>query len=225
MKSKIAGKKPTVSTQKYLDISGIRNDCVILRDGTLRVVLLCSSVNFALKSEEEQKAVISTYVNFLNSLDWPIQIVVQSRKLNIEPYLEELSKKEREQTNELLKMQMRDYINYIRELVQLGEIMTRKFFLVISYNPAGDKSRKFTDRLVDVFKAPSLIKMKREKFERYRAELFKKVDFVISGLSSMGINALPLDTQSLIELFYNIYNPVESVGQKMSKVEELKVEQ
>ncbi|MCX7779169.1 MAG: conjugal transfer protein TraC [Patescibacteria group bacterium] len=224
MRSKIARQKITVSTQKYLDISGIRNDCVILRDGTLRAVLLCSSVNFALKSEEEQKAVISAYVNFLNSLDWPIQIVVQSRKLNIAPYLEELKQREKEQTNELLKIQMRDYISYVQELVQLGDIMTRKFFIVVAYNPAGDKSRKFTDRLMDVFRMPSLIRMKREKFERYRAELFKKVDFVISGLSSMGINAVPLDTQSLIELFYNIYNPTESINQKMSKIEELKVE-
>lgn len=225
MKNKLAGSKPTVSTQKYLDISGIRNDCLILRDGTLRAIILVSSINFSLKSEEEQKAVISAYVNFLNSLDWPIQVVIQSRKLDINPYLENLTRLEKEQTNELLKMQMREYISYVRELVQLGDIMTRKFFIVASYNPAGDKSRKFFDRLIDAFRIPSLIKMKREKFESYRSELFKRVDYIISGLSSMGINAVPLDTQSLIEVFYNLYNPTESVNQKMAKVEELRMEQ
>lgn len=213
------------STQKYLPISGIRNDCIVLKDGTLRAVLLCSSLNFSLKSDKEQKGIISGYISFINSLKWPIQIVVQSRKLNIDPYLENLRRLEKEQVNELLKIQMKDYINYVKELVQLGEIMTKKFFIVVTYNPLGDTRRKFLDRFTDVFKTPSLIKMKREKFEHYRSELFKRVDFVASNLAGMSINVAPLDTQSLVELFYNIYNPSESVFQKMEKVEKLQIEQ
>lgn len=213
------------STQKYLPITGIRNDCLILRDGTLRAVILCSSINFSLKSEKEQNAIISGYISFINSLEWPIQIIIQSRKLNIEPYLESLSRLEKEQMNELLKIQTKDYINYVRELVQLGEIMTKKFFVVIPYNPLGDVKRKFLDRFLEIFHTPSLIKIKREKFERYRSELFKRVDFVITGLAGLGINAVPLDTQSLIELFYNTYNPVESVFQKMEKAGKLNLEQ
>jgi len=216
--------KKTSSTQKYLPIAGIRNDCVILKDGSLRAVILCSSINFALKSETEQKSIISGYIQFLNSLEWPIQIVIQSRKLNIDPYLEKLSQLEKEQTNELLKIQTKEYINFVRELVQLGEIMTKKFFIVVPYNPLGDVKRSFFERFFEIFKAPSLIKMKREKFERYRAELFKRVDFIISGLANIGINAVPLDTQSLIELFYNVYNPVESVFQKVEKIEKLNIE-
>ncbi len=212
------------SVQKYLPITGIRNDCVILKDGTLRAVIMCSSINFALKSEKEQNAIISGYINFINSLTWPIQIVIQSRKLNIDPYLEELSRLEKEQTNELLKIQMRDYIAYIKELIQLGQIMAKKFFIVVPYNPLGDVKRSFFERFLEIFKAPSFIKMKREKFERYRTELFKRVDFIISGLAGLGINAVPLDTQSLIELFYNIYNPTESVLQKVEKVEKLNIE-
>lgn len=212
------------STQKYLPIAGVRNDCLILKDGSLRAVILCSSINFSLKSETEQKAIISGYINFINSLEWPIQILIQSRKLDIEPYLENLSRLEKEQTNELLRIQMRDYINFVRELVQLGEIMRKKFFIIVPYNPLGDVKRKFFDRLIDIFQTPSLIKMKREKFERYRTELFKRVDFIISGLANIGINAVPLDTQSLIELFYNIYNPVESTSQRIEKVEKLKLE-
>lgn len=216
--------KKIASIQKYLPISGIRNDCVILKDGTLRAVILCSSINFFFKSEKEQKAIISGYISFINSLTWPIQIIIQSRKLNIDPYLESLRRRETELTSELLRIQMRDYIAYIKELVQLREIMTKKFFIVVSYNPLGDVKRKFLDRFFDIFRTPSLIKIKREKFERYRTELFKRVDFIISGLAGIGINTVPLDTQSLIELFYNIYNPVESVFQKVEKVEELKIE-
>jgi len=213
------------STQKYLPIAGIRNDCLILKDGTLRAVILCSSINFALKSETEQKSIIAGYIRFLNSLEWPIQIVIQSRKLNIDPYLEKLSQIEKEQTNELLKIQTKEYINFVKELVQLGEIMTKKFFIVVPYNPLGDVKRSFFERFFEIFKAPSLIKIKREKFERYRAELFKRVEFIISGLANIGINAVPLDTQSLIELFYHIYNPAESVFQKIEKVEKLQLEQ
>lgn len=213
------------STQKYLPIAGIRNDCLILKDGSLRAALICSSLNFSLKSEREQKGIISGYISFLNSLEWPIQIIVQSRKLRIGPYLDNLRQLEREQISELLRIQMRDYISYIQELVQLGEIMTKKFFVVVTYNPLGDTKRRLVDRFTDVFKTPSLIKIKREKFERYRTELFKRVDFIASGLAGMSINAVPLDTQSLIELFYNTYNPAESVFQKMEKTEKLGLEQ
>lgn len=212
------------STQKYLPISGIKNDCVVLKDGSMRGLILCSSVNFSLKSDKEQKSIIAGYISFINSLEWPIQIIVQSRKLNIDGYLNKLKIKEAEQTNDLLRIQIKDYINYIKELVELGEIMTKKFFIVVPYNPLGDKKRKFFDRIIDVFKAPSFIKMKREKFEKYRSELFKRIEFIISGLTGIGVNAVPLDTQSLIELFYNSYNPTESQSQKMEKTENLRVE-
>ncbi|MBS4033878.1 MAG: hypothetical protein KGZ85_05395 [Ignavibacterium sp.] len=212
------------STQNYLPISGIRNDTIVLKDGTLRAAVLCSSVNFSLKSEKEQKSIIAGYIGFINSLEWPIQIVIQSRKLNIDSYLEKLKNLEMEQTNDLLRIQMRDYASYVKELVQIGEIMTKKFFIVIPYNPLGDLKRKFIDRFVEIFKAPSFIKMKREKFEKYRSELFKRVDHVISGLAGIGVNVMPLDTQSLIELFYNSYNPTESQSQKLESVEKIRLE-
>ena len=212
------------STQRYLDISEIREDCIVLKDGTLRAVLLVSSINFGLKSEEEQKAVIAAYVQFLNTLEFPIQIVVQSRKLNIDPYLQALKERQKVQTNELLKAQMADYIDFVKELVELGEIMSKKFFVVVPYNPMGDKKRSFFARLSDVMSAGMVIRLKRERFEKYREQLFRRVENVISALSSMGLNAVPLDTQSLIELFYNIYNPVESETQKLEKLDKLRVE-
>ncbi len=212
------------STQKYLDISEIKNDCVFLKNGTLRAILLVSSINFALKSEDEQKAVIQSYVQFLNTLDAPLQILIQSRPFNIKPYLAYLDELRKAQRNELLKAQMADYIDFVKELVQMGEIMIRRFYLVVPYNPLGDKKRGFFSRFSDVFSATAIVKLKQEKFEKYRETLFRRVDNIVSSLGSMGLKSVPLDTQSLIELFYNIYNPAEAETQKLPDLKDLRVE-
>ncbi|MDD2646754.1 MAG: hypothetical protein PHV78_03110 [Patescibacteria group bacterium] len=212
------------STQKYLDISEVRSDCIILKDGTMRAVLLVSSINFSLKSEDEQKATVSAYVQFLNTLEHPLQIIIQSRRLNIENYLVDLNTRQKEQTNNLLKAQMAEYIDFIKELVDLGEIMTKKFYVVVPYSPMGDKKLKFFSRLSSAFTAGSAIRLKRERFEAYREQLFRRVDNVSSALSSMGLRVVPLDTQSLIELLYNSYNPVESAVQKLAEINKLNIE-
>jgi len=226
MKSKkLANKKITVSTQQYLDIAEIRNDTAVLKDGTLRAVLLVSSINFALKSEDEQNATISAYVSFLNSLDFALQIVIQSRKLNIDTYLTSLQQKEKEQTNELLKAQIAEYQAYIRELVDLGEIMSKRFYVVVPYSPVTQTgNRKYTDHLSAVFSPAKIIRLKQEKFEQYSEILEKRIDFVSSSLASIGLSAVQLDTQSLIELFYNTYNPDTYEQQKLVEVKQLRVE-
>jgi len=215
--------KITAGTQQYLDIAEFREDTIIMRDGTLRAVLLVSSINFALKSEDEQNAIISAYVGFLNNLDFPLQIVIQSRELKIDNYLNFLKQKEKEQTNELLKMQTSEYLQYIGELISLGKIMSKKFYLVVSYNPLSDKQKKFFSRLLDSMRPSTLIKMKEEKFSKRKDELARRLDNAISGLASIGINSAVLDTQSLIELFYNTYNPGTSPNQKLVEVKELRV--
>jgi len=212
------------STQKYLNISEMRGDTIVLKDGTLRAVLLVSSVNFSLKSEEEQGASIGAYTQFLNGLDYPLQIIIQSRKLNLGAYLNDLDVRLKEQTNELLKSQMAEYIDFIKELVDLGDIMTKKFYVVVPYSPMGDKKRGFFARLSDVFSAGLVVRLKRERFEAYREQLFKRADNVMAALSSMGLRAVPLDTQSLIELLYNSYNPIESETQKLVEMNKLRVE-
>lgn len=214
------------SVQKYLDIQEIKEDCVILKDGSLRAVLLVSSINFALKSEEEQNALVFGYRNFLNTLEsWPIQIIIQSRKLNIEGYIEDLKKREKEQTNELLRMQIAEYIEYIQELVEIGEIMTKGFFIVIPYNPMGDKSRGFRARLVELFSPIGAIRLSRKNFEKYKIKLFKRVNFIMSGLESIGLKSISLDTQSLIELLYNTYNPAVFSQEKLVEIDKLRVEE
>ncbi len=223
MANKLNRNKITNSTQQYLDIAEFREDTVIMRDGTLRAVLLVASINFALKSEDEQNAIISAYVGFLNNIDFPLQIVIQSRELNIDNYLAFLKQKEKEQTNELLKMQTTEYLQYISELISLGKIMNKRFYIVVPYNPLSDKQKGFFSKLLESLRPASLIKMKEDKFLRRRTELTRRVENVIGGLASMGVNAVPLDTQSLIELFYNTYNPETAVNQKLIDIKDLRL--
>ena len=212
------------STLHYLDIAGIRQDTVVMKDGSLRAVILVSSINFALKNEDEQSAIVGAYVSFLNNITFPLQIVIQSRELNIENYLTHLGQKEKEQTNELLKMQINEYIGYIKELISLSKIMNKRFYVVIPYNPLSDKKKGFIPRLTETFSPSTLIKMKEDNFSHLRAELSRRIETVVSGLDSIGLNTIELDTQSLIELFYNTYNPVTAINQKLPPVEQLRVE-
>jgi hypothetical protein len=221
---KLAGNKPDAKTQHYLDIAEIRNDTVILKDGTLRKVLLVSSINFALKSEDEQQAIISSYMGFMNSFTFPVQIVIQSRKLNIAPYIEKLKRKEEEQLNDLLRMQIADYRRYIGELVDLGDIMTKSFYIVLPYSPLSDTQKSFWDRVQEVISPTSLIKLKDDTFKEYTRVLNQRVEHIMMGLSSMGLQAAVLDTQSLIELYYNMYNPQVSQHQKMTDISKLRLD-
>ncbi len=212
------------STQKYLHISEFRNDMVILKDGTLRMVIMCSSVNFALKGEDEQSALIAGYMEFLNSMDYPIQIVIQSRKLDIEGYMRRLQEAQKAQTNELLKTQIDGYRGYINQLIEMQEIMTKKFFIVIPFNPLGSKNKSFFARLKESLFPVHLIRLRKEKLAEYKDEIMLRADNVMSNLRSMGLEAVVLDTQSLIELYYNVYNPKTSQNERLKDVSQMGLE-
>ncbi len=227
MQSKqLAGSKPGVSAQKYLDISEVREDLVLLKDGTLRAVLAVSSINFALKSVDEQNAIVQGYMQFLNGLDFPIQVVIQSRKMNIDGYLRQLDQNEKTLGSDLLKGQIRDYKDFIKQLVKMGDIMQKRFYVVVPYNPiaqnAGQKG--FTARLSDIFSPRVGIKLSEERFKKYTFELSLRVSQIISGLSSMGLNAAQLNTQSLIELYYTVYNPELFEHERLANLNDLQVE-
>jgi hypothetical protein len=149
--------------------------------------------------------------------------VIQSRELNIDNYINTLKQKEKEQTNELLKIQIGEYTQYINELISMGKIMSKRFYIIIPYSALSEKHRGFFTSLADAFKPTYLVKMKEEKFLRYKKSLEKRVDVVMSGLASMGLNAVQLDTQSLIELYYNTYNPITSKNQQLADVNELRL--
>lgn len=219
----LAGSKPGPSSQRYLDIAEVKDDTVIMKDGTLRAVLLVSSINFALKSEDEQQAIISQYIGFLNSLEYPLQIVVQSRKLNVEKYLERLAEAEKGQQNELLRIQIADYRNFIQELVTIGQIMQKTFFVTVSYNPLTNKAKGFFARLSEVLSPVASMRLAENVFKRRKADLDTRSEHISGSLSSMGLKVVRLDTQGLIELYYRVYNPETYDTQKMVETDRLRV--
>jgi len=223
-KKNLASNKINVSTQQYLDIAEIKDDVVIMKDGTLRAVLLVSSINFALKSEDEQNAVINSYVMFLNNLDFMLEIVIQSRELDIDNYLNYLKEKEKQQINKLLKIQTAEYIEYIKELTAMGKIMNKRFYVVVPYNPLTDKHKGFFTLLRESLKPATFIKLKDKSFARYKEMLNRRLDSVIGGLESMGVSVARLDTQSLIELYYKTYNPETAKNQSLVDLEKLRIE-
>ena len=217
-------KKGIVTTQNHLLISEIKQDVVVLKDGTLRAVLMVSSINFALKNEDEQTAIISSYVSFLNSLDHPLQVVVQSRKLQIQPYIDKLIEQEKNQTNDLLKVQTADYRSFVSELVKLGEIMNKQFYVIVPYDPLSNKSKTFWGRLKEVLNPTRAISLKDERFLSRKNDLDSRLRLVESGLTSIGLTVVRLNTQSLIELYYSTYNTDIALTQELAPIEELRVE-
>ena len=222
---KLASGRVDQRTQKYLDVYEIRDDIVVLRDGSLRAVLLVSGINFSLKYEDEQNAIIQAYVQFLNSLDFPLQIVIQSRKLNIDDYLTRIKNIEREQENELLRIQTSEYRQYIRELVDLADIMTKRFYVVVPYLPYGNSKKNFWTRFTEVFSPAAAVVLQKKKFQKFKEQLDRRVNLISEGLGSMGLTSIVLDTQGLIELYYNTYNPVISQQELMKDVNKLRVEE
>jgi len=226
MKNKQATNKRAAipTTQRNLSVAEIKNDTVVMRDGTLRSVLMVSSINFSLKNEDEQQAIVSSYVSFLNGLDHPLQICIQSRQLNIKPYLEKLIQKEREQPNELLRMQIADYRAFVSELVSLGKIMSKQFYVIVPYDPLSNKKRGFWSRVSEVANPAITVRLKEERFMKRKYDLDMRVRQIESGLTSMGLEVVRLDTQSLIELFYTTYNPDIALSEPLAPIESLNTE-
>jgi vacuolar-type H+-ATPase subunit I/STV1 len=199
--------KVAPSTQQYVDIAEIRDDLVVMKDGTTRAVLMVSSINFALKSTEEQEAIIQAYITFLNGLEYPIQIVVQSRRMNIDEYLARLREQERKTQNELLKAQITDYRDFVTELVEMGDIMQKRFFVVLPYDPLSNKRRGFWSRLSQAVSPIASAKLNKKQWEDRKEQMNRRAELITVQLEGMGLSVARLDTQGLIELYYDVYNP------------------
>lgn len=221
---KLAKPKPGPSTEKYLDIAEIRDDMVILKDGTVRAVLLVSSINFALKSSEEQEAIIQAYMTFLNSLEYPIQIVIQSRRMNIDGYMDRLREQERNMENELLRNQVKDYRSFVNELVELGQIMQKSFYVVVPYDPLTNKKKNFFTRLKEALSPAAAAKLNKKQLADRIEQISRRIEITKGQLGSMGLNSARLDTQGLIELYYNVYNPDLFDVQKLTDVNQISLE-
>ncbi|MFA5877898.1 MAG: hypothetical protein WC845_00855 [Candidatus Staskawiczbacteria bacterium] len=207
---------PEISTQDFLEIKDIREGVLILKDRSLRSVLMVSSLNFALKSEEEQTAIVYAFQTFLNSLDFSCQIVIQSRNINITPYLDELKDLEERQVNELLKEQTAAYREFIKQLVQGETIMTKNFYAVVPYTlmealGISAVTRKFS--LKELFGKKTEQKaaeLADADFERCKTQLWQRMEFMAMGLRRCGLESIPLTTPELIELFWTIHHPEQA---------------
>ncbi|MDP3792431.1 MAG: hypothetical protein Q8Q89_01745 [bacterium] len=200
------------SAQQFLAIDTIRENVVVLKDGSYRVVLMCSTLNFALKSTDEQDAIIYQYQNFINSLDFSLQFVIHSRKFNIGPYLETLSKRHKEEHDELLKIQIAEYIEFVKTFVESSNIMSKMFYTVVSFTPPSLETKKGI--LGNISSALGLggsgqTDKDKSDFESHKNQLWQRVDAVAEGIKQFGIRSVPLNTEELIELFYGLYNPTE----------------
>ncbi|HRY82517.1 MAG TPA: hypothetical protein P5232_02360 [Candidatus Moranbacteria bacterium] len=202
--SKEASSSPT---QKYLDVAEIKDDVVVLKSGALRSILAVSAINFDLKSTDEQEAIINQYQNFLNSVDFPIQILISSRKLNMQTYLDYITEKEKTQSSELLRMQLAEYKSFIEQLVSGSNIMEKNFYIIIPFSPIENQEKGFFSNIGSLMNPQKNILEKRENFETYKNQLFQRIDHVIAALSGIGLRIAPLKTEELIELLFDSYNP------------------
>ncbi len=196
------------ATQEFVPIKEIRDGMLVLKDGSLRALIMTSSLNFALKSQDEQSSIIFQFQNFLNSLNFSIQIFVQSRKLDIRPYIALLEQREKEQNIDLMKIQTHEYIEFIKNFTENTNIMQKSFFIVIPYSPAILQAKKGIGG--GFFKKKDKKEAAAENihdFEEYRTQLEQRIDVVEQGLVRCGIRVVQLGTEELIELFYKIFNP------------------
>jgi len=201
--------KTTPATQDFVAIKDIKGNVVLLKNGQMFSVLLASSINFALKSLDEQQAILHSFQSFLNTLDFSLQIYVQSRQLNIEPYLATLATLEEKQDNDLMRIQLREYVEFIRKFTNEVSVMTKSFFVVIPYNPSPvNFSRGFTS----FFKPGKKSTPEEMVFDENRIQLEQRVSVVENGLSRLGVRTIPLGSEDLVELYYHIYNPTDPTG-------------
>ena len=207
----MATKSEAKPTQQFLEIETIENDAVKLKSGAFRKILLVSGVNFSLKSEEEQGLILYAFQGFLNALNFSVQFFIHSRKLNIDGYLAKLEEQETQESNQLLKNQILEYREFIRSLVAQNAIMQKKFFVVVPFDPIQipGGGTALADKMLGWFKSKKTApaQLKEEKIKEILEQLDQRVDQVINGLNQIGLRAVPLENDELIELFYNLYNP------------------
>ena len=212
------------STQNSLQLSEVRDNMVVMIDGSMRAVIACKSINFDLMSDREREGVEYSYQNFLNSLNFPVQILVRSQRVDIGPYIDKLVTTRRTQDNMLLGVLMDDYINYIDTLSQEANIMEKSFYIVVPYFPKGDaanlidQGKGFFGKL---FARPTntVTKIDTASYEKAKSEIKNRVDNVVAGMFQIGVQSRQLDTKSLGELYYNFYNPDTAVRQPLGDFE------
>lgn len=193
------------TTQEHLPIAGIQDGAIIMNDATIRVVLKVEPINFELKSEQEQNAIIYAYQGFLNSLEFPIQFVIQSKKLDLTPYLNRIEQMGRQNQSELLRIQTQEYVDFVRQLITVANIMGKKFYCIIAYGAGKIPS---PTSILNLFgKKSNGPVLDQANFDQMKGEAYNQASLIAGGLARLGARARALNTQELIELFYQVYNP------------------
>jgi len=197
-----------LSTQDFLEIDQIRDGIVILKNKGLRAILMVSSLNFALKSDDEQKSIIFQFQNFLNSLDFSCQIVVQSRRLNMTGYIDKLKNIEEKEKNDLLKTQIYEYREFIKGLIKEGSIMSKSFYVIVPFSPFEVVGS--SEDVADNKKLFGKFDFSEAQFQRAKIQLLQRAEFVLLGLRACGLQSVILNNLEIIELFWSLYHPIEA---------------
>jgi type IV secretory pathway VirB4 component len=215
--------KENKSTQSTLLISEIKDGVVVMRDGSLRGVILGSAINFDLMSREEQEAAEYAYQGFLNSLHFPVQIVIKSQRIDLSAYIEKMQALRAEQSNELLASLMDDYIQNIKALIEEVHIMDKQFYVVIPYFPplTVPQNTSFLTGIKAAFEPPPEITVSEDDFHKFKQELSQRMSLAANGMAQMGIRAISLGSQELVDLYYGWYNPEVAANQKLIDTNQL----
>ncbi|MEZ4200456.1 MAG: hypothetical protein R3B69_02590 [Candidatus Paceibacterota bacterium] len=197
------------ATQDFVPLRDIKDNIAILKNGQMNMVLLASSINFALKSVDEQEAVLRQFQSFLNTLDFSVQFYIQSRRLNITPYLELLAAREEKQDNDLMKIQLREYMQFIKTFTNEVDVMSKSFFVIIPYTPIAANLQK---NFKDILGRGKNVYFDEANFMEHRLQLEQRVTLVEQGLSRVGVRTVLLHDEELVELYYHIFNPSDVEG-------------
>lgn len=204
------------STKDLVEIADIQGNVVLLKNGSLRAIIEVSAINFELRSEAEQIGIVQNFQNFLNSADFPIQIIINSRQLNMEEYLQLLSTTAASLTNELLKIQATEYGKFVKELLELSNIMSKKFYVVLPFYIYETPTRSGLLQSVKSILKPSSIvqKINVEEIQKYQAQLMQRVELILDGLTGLGVKTRLLEGPEIQNIFFGLYNPGETLNQK-----------
>lgn len=199
--------EPALATQQFIDVKTIKDGVVYLKRGGLRKILVVGGINFDLKSEDEQNLILGSFQSFLNTLDFPVQFFVHSRKINVDHYLQYIDEQRQKEPNELLKIQIEEYMAFIRAFVEQNPIITKGFFVIVPYDPILLSSSKSPVSFLGLFKKKVSTTNEDADLIHNLQQLTHRVDQVVEGLASIGLRVAPLPDEELVELFYNLYNP------------------
>jgi hypothetical protein len=217
-------KKSKYSTLAFVEVGEVRDSVLILREGQMRAILAVSSANFALKSNQEQESIINNFQGILNSIEFSFQILVQSRRLDLNPYLEKLKQLEDNQVNDMLRLKMQEYIEYIKQMSQEVNIMDKNFYIIVGYDPITLKQGIF-GRFLRALNPTKFIKQKQDEFINNKKVLMSRVEQIMSRMGALDLKIEQINTEQIIALMYNSYNPDTTESIRLSDVSALEIEQ